>query len=90
LVTIKNDTITFGDNESFLIKDITDITFSTKISFGKIHVNQLEGMIIQFENGTEKVLYDDLYENLWEIKSFLYQVVQQQQAYQAFEITDCP
>ena len=85
-VTIKNDGITFGDNESFLIKDITDITFSTKIPFSKTYRNDLEGMIIQFENGTEKVLYDDLYENLWEIKSFLYQVVEQQQAYQGFEV----
>lgn len=85
-VTIKNDTITFGDSESFLIKDITDITFSTKIPFNKTYRNELEGMIIQFENGTEKVLYDDLYENLWEIKSFLYQVVEQNQTYQAFEV----
>lgn len=86
LVTIKNDAITFGDSESFLIKDITDITFSTKIPFSSTYRNEMEGMIIEFKNGTEKVLYDDLYENLWEIKSFLYQVVEQQQAYQAFEV----
>lgn len=85
-VTIKNDAITFGDSESFLIKDITDITFSTKIPFSSTYRNEMEGMIIEFKNGTEKVLYDDLYENLWEIKSFLYQVVEQQQAYQAFEV----
>lgn len=87
LVAIKNDTITFGDSESFLIKDITDITFSTKIPFSRTYRNELEGMIILFENGTEKVLYDDLYKNLWEIKSFLYQVVEQQQTYQAFEVS---
>ncbi|MEA5401307.1 hypothetical protein VB776_00180 [Arcicella sp. DC2W] len=88
VVTIKNDVITFGDSESFLIKDITDITFSTKIPFSSTYTyrNEMEGMIIEFKNGTEKVLYDDLYENLWEIKSFLYQVVEQQQAYQSFEV----
>lgn len=85
-VTIKGSQIIFGNKETYSLKEIETITLSAKMPFSQAYNFLLEGMAIQFKNGSKKILYDSMYANLWEIKSFLFQVVEQQQAYQAFEV----
>ncbi|MBD3906935.1 hypothetical protein NAL32_19895 [Chryseobacterium sp. Ch-15] len=66
-------------SELFNLKDIKDIALTGKMPFKFIFTFPMEGTAILFNNGTEKILFDDMYSNISEIKLFLEQVVLKKQ-----------
>jgi len=76
-VTIDKDTIKIG-HMTFYVKNIKDIVLTGKRELGLF---PMESITILFDNGTKKVLFDDMYSNSYDIKLFLEQVVLNKQEY---------
>ena len=73
-ITLDNDFINFN-NKIFSIADIDNIELTGKRPF-KYAINfPMEAATLKFKNGKTKYIFDDMYSNSWEIKSFLKQVV---------------
>lgn len=79
-ISIDNHLITFG-NERFYIKDIKKVILTGKMPFRLIIRFPMEGTALIFNDGTEKYIFDDLFSNSWEIKSFLEQTVIKKKEY---------
>ena len=79
-ITLDKHSIKIG-NETFHLKDIKGIALTGKMPFKFIITFPMEGTAILFNNGAEKVLFDDMYSNSSEIKLFLEQVVLKKQDY---------
>lgn len=73
-ISLDTNSIKIG-NETFYLKDIKDIALTGKMPFKCIITFPMEGTAILFNNGTEKILFDDMYSNSSEIKLFLERVV---------------
>ncbi|KMQ68663.1 hypothetical protein [Chryseobacterium koreense] len=73
-IILDKQTIKIGD-DSFNLKDVKDITLTGKMPFKFIISFPMEGTAILFNDGTEKILFDDMYSNSSEIKLFLERVV---------------
>ncbi|MCS7005773.1 MAG: EbsA family protein [Cytophagales bacterium] len=71
-ISINSDygTIAIGRN-TFHVDDIEDIELTGKYLFNYIIKYPMEGMYLRLKNGTSYYLYDDLYENLYELKSYI-------------------
>lgn len=80
IITIDNNTIHFGQ-QTFYLMNIKDVGLKGKKPFRFLMDYPMEGTSILFSDGTEKVVFDDMYTNSWEIKSFLDQTVVNKQAY---------
>lgn len=74
IISIDSTVVKFGA-ESFLLKDIKTVIFSSKFPFPYMMSQPMESTIITFKNGVVKVVFDKLYSNTYEIKSFLEKVV---------------
>ncbi len=72
--------VTFNDTEAYQWQDLSSVELSGKQPFKYLLTFQMEGMILRFRSGNEKYLYDDLYANTGEMKSFIQQVVVDKQA----------
>lgn len=73
-ITLDKDFITFN-NQTYSITDIKKITLTGKQPF-KYAINfPMEAATLTFKNDETKYIFDDIYSNSWEIKSFLKQVV---------------
>ncbi len=81
IVSIDSSTIRFGNNEVYQLCDIKDVKITGKIPFPLIFDFPMEGTTIHFKDGTRKLLYDEIYTNAWQLKSFLDQVVVEKKAY---------
>ena len=81
IVTVNDSTIRFGNNESYRLSDIKDVNLTGKVPFPLILDFPMEGTTIYFNDGTVKRLYDEIYTNAWELKSFLDQVVIEKKEY---------
>ena len=79
-ISLDTNSIIIG-NETFYLKDIKDIALTGKMPFKFIITYPMEGTAILFNNGTEKILFDDMYSNSSDIKLFLEQVVLKKQDY---------
>lgn len=77
-ITLDKYSIKIG-NETFYLKDIKAIALTGKMPFKLIINFPMEGTAILFNNGTEKILFDDMYSNSPEIKLFLENVVVKKQ-----------
>jgi hypothetical protein len=75
-------TIRFGANEVYQVSDITDIQLTGKVPFPMLLNFPMEGTALHFKDGTKKYFYDDLYSNVWELKSFLQQTVVNKKTYE--------
>src|SRR5690606_12163784 len=71
----------FFNKEMFNINDIRFINLACKIPFKFIGRYPMEGFYIEFKNGKEKFVYDDMYSNIWKIKDYLKQVVEDKKEY---------
>ncbi|WP_234111802.1 hypothetical protein, partial [Chryseobacterium sp. R2A-55] len=80
IITLDKHSIKIG-NETFYLKDIKDIALTGKMPFKCIITFPMEGTTILFNDGTEKILFDDMYSNSSEIKLFLEHVVIKKQDY---------
>lgn len=81
IITIDKHIIFFG-TQTFYLKNIKDVRLTGKMPFRYYFMTfPMEGTAIIFNDGTEKILFDDMYSNSWEIKSFLEQTVIDKQEY---------
>lgn len=73
-ISLDKDFINFN-NQTFSLADIDKIELTGKRPF-KYAINfPMEAATLTFNSGTTKYIFDDMYSNSWEIKSFLKQVV---------------
>lgn len=73
----------FFNKESFNLNDIQFLNLTCKVPFRYILKFPMEGFYIEFKNGTEKFIYDDMYSNVWKIKDYLKQVVEDEKEYKS-------
>jgi hypothetical protein len=73
------NSITFNRSETFFWKNVEKIELSGKFSFKFLGGNPKEGMMLKFFSGDKKYLFDDMYENSGEIKSFIHDFVIEKQ-----------
>jgi hypothetical protein len=59
----------------FLLVDIAEIQFTGKHNFPLLGAYLMEAAMIQFNNGQTRLIYGQMYENSWELKTYLKQVV---------------
>jgi hypothetical protein len=74
------NSIKIGD-QTFFLKDIKDIVLTGKMPFRVIMNFPMEGTAIIFKDGTEKILFDDMYVNSPELKLFLEHIVLKKKDY---------
>lgn len=79
-ITIDKQNIKIG-NQTFYLKDIKDVALTGKMPFRFIIRFPMEGTAILFNDGTEKILFDDMYANSYELKLFLEQVILNKQEF---------
>ena len=74
--SIKIDTqnITIG-NESYSWLNLKKIDLTGKWNFPYLISMPMEAFCIQFNDGTTKIIFDDMYSNTWEIKTFIQKVI---------------
>lgn len=73
-ITLDKDFINFN-SQSFSIADIDKVELTGKRPF-KYAINfPMEAATLKFMSGETKYIFDDMYSNSWEIKSFLKEVV---------------
>ena len=73
-ITLDKDFINFN-SQTYSLADISKIELTGKRPF-KYAVNfPMEAATLTFNSGETKYVFDDMYSNSWEIKSFLKQVV---------------
>lgn len=65
----------FFNKEMFRLDDIQFVNLNYKVPFRYVFKMPMEGFYIEFKNGKEKFVYDEMYSNIWEIKDYLKQVV---------------
>ena len=71
----------------YAYEDIKKVIFSGKKPFKNFIIDTpMEGFTITLKDGTAIHLFNDMYENTHEIKSYLYQVVKKKQAYKPIQI----
>jgi hypothetical protein len=73
-IIIDKNNVKIG-NETFRLNSIKDVMLTGKMPFRFIIKFPMEGTAILFNDGREKILFDDMYSNSYEVKSFLEQVV---------------
>ena len=61
-------------NKTYYWKDIQNLKMTGKKGFGLFSF-QMEVTTLKFENNTTEYIFDDMYSNSWEIKSFIKQIV---------------
>lgn len=73
-VTLDKEFITFN-NQSYSLSDIKKVTLTGKRPFKYAIDFPMEAATLTFNDNETKYIFDDMYSNSWEIKSFLKQVV---------------
>ncbi|MFD2918604.1 hypothetical protein ACFS6H_02710 [Terrimonas rubra] len=73
-ITVDNDFIKFND-QVYSLNDIKDLKLTGKRPFKYLIAFPMEAATLTFKNGETKYIFDEMYSNSWEIKSFLKQVV---------------
>lgn len=70
-------------NKRYPLDEVTDAVLTGKQPFRylKIFNSPLEGLLLNFKDGTKLYLYDDLYLNLWMLKHIIHTVVLSKQPY---------
>ncbi len=61
-------------NKTYYWKDIQNVKMTGKKGFGLFNY-QMEVTTLKFENNITEFIFDDMYSNSWEIKSFIKQIV---------------
>jgi ABC-type multidrug transport system fused ATPase/permease subunit len=73
-ITLNKDYITFN-KQTYSISDIKKVTLTGKRPFKYAIHFPMEAATLTFNDNERKYIFDDIYSNSWEIKSFLKQVV---------------
>jgi hypothetical protein len=73
-IQIDDSNITFN-HQTFPLSDLEHIELTGKRNFPYLFSFPMEAATLQFKDGQTKYIFDDMYENTWQFKSFLKQVV---------------
>ncbi|MFC7445309.1 hypothetical protein [Mesoflavibacter profundi] len=73
-ITVDKYNLKIG-NETFRLNSIKDVILTGKMPFRFIINFPMEGTAILFNDGRDIILFDDMYSNSYEVKSFLEQVI---------------
>ena len=87
-IKMDKDFISFN-NEIFSTEDIGKVILSGKHDFNNdfFILTEIEGASIKFKNGIKKIIFDDMYSNTWEMKSFLKQVIIDKKVYDPLQFS---
>lgn len=83
-VILDRNSIKIG-KQTFTLKEIKEVLLGGKKSLRIFIKFPMEGMTVILPNGKAIFLFDELYSNSWEIKSFLEQTIIKKQEYQLLE-----
>lgn len=83
-ITINSNNLKIG-NEIYSLNSINDVILKGKVPFRFIINFPMEGTTILFNNGRDKILFDDMYSNSHEVKAFLEQVVINKQEFKTIK-----
>lgn len=84
-IILDKDFISFN-NQTFALADINKIELTGKRPLKYAVSSPMEAATLTFNNGVTKYIFDDMYSNSWEMKSFLKQVVIDKKDF--FEVTE--
>lgn len=84
-IIINEQTISFG-NCLFSLSDIKEVKFTGKKHFRYLFFTYMESAKLIFKDGTEKIIFDNMYANSAEMKSFLKQVIIDKQEYKPYQV----
>lgn len=87
MIQIDKDAISF-DDQIFALKDIIHIELTGKKSFPYIIGFPMEAATLTFKDGNTKIIFDDMYENAWQLKSFLQQATANEKEFIEFQNRD--
>lgn len=73
-IRVDNQLISFND-ETFSLNDVQHIELTGKRNFPYLFSFPMEAATLRFKDGQTKYIFDDMYENAWQLKSYLKQVV---------------
>ncbi len=65
----------YFNNQRHAVSDISKISFSGKFPFKYFRSYMMEGMRIDFNDGSVRILFDDYHSNLGELKCFLNEII---------------
>jgi hypothetical protein len=74
IIIVDNEKILFND-EIYKWTELKKIKLTGKQPFPYIINYMMEAASIEFKDGRKKIIFDDLYSNTWQIKSFLQQKI---------------
>lgn len=80
VIKIDDRNISFNKT-SFLLADIADIQLTGKHNFPFVGTFLMEAAMIQFNNGQTRLIYAQMYENSWQLRSYLQQVIIDKKAF---------
>jgi cytochrome c biogenesis protein CcdA len=83
-IQLSKSSIRFGNEEEIPLSEIVNINYTGSKSSALFLAG--EGMAIEFKDKTKKVLLDELYTDLWQVKQSLYQSFTLKQEAQEFNI----
>ncbi|MDO9038351.1 MAG: hypothetical protein Q7U59_08400 [Lutibacter sp.] len=79
-ISVDKTSISFN-NEKYRLDDIKNIILTGKMPFKYLIKFPMEGAFLEFKDGTEKYIFNDMYSNTWQIKSFLEKTVIEKKDY---------
>ncbi|HYE54232.1 MAG TPA: hypothetical protein VD996_05285 [Chitinophagaceae bacterium] len=74
--------------ETFPLSDIQKVVLTGKSDFPYVVDFPMEAATVYFKDGTTKFIYDDMYKNSWELKSYLKQVIIEKKNFTAVETNE--
>lgn len=74
-IKLDKEKVIFNNRKIYYWKDLDKIEFTGRQPFKFILEDDIEGAMLQFKNGDKKYIFDDMYSNSWEMKSFIEQEV---------------
>ena len=79
-VRLAHDKISFGKH-TYYWDDVEAVALTGKQPFKYLGSTPMEGMMLRFKDGKERYLFDSMYANLWQVKSFVREVMQTKKEY---------
>lgn len=73
-IRVDNQLISFN-NETFSLADVQHIELTGKRNFPYLFSFPMEAATLRFKDGQTKYIFDDMYENAWQLKSYLKHVL---------------
>jgi hypothetical protein len=73
-IRVDNSNISFNDKR-FALSDLEHVELTGKRNFPYLFSFPMEATTLQFKGGETKYIFDDMYENSWQLKSFLKETI---------------